>query len=123
MMPLSPGEYIRKIVRWILERPVRILSDRFSSFPDQNDVSRSLTNLYNKIQTEKNSKGLVLDIDPALHSIVILSDHHKGARNGSDDFSALQKIIALRCNIIMINNSVISTWVTPKNFGKTLYFP
>jgi predicted phosphodiesterase len=86
-MPLSPGEYIRKIVRWILERPVRILSDRFSSFPDQNDVSSSLTNLYNKIQTEKNSKGLVLDINPALHSIVIFSDHHKGARNGSDDFS------------------------------------
>jgi predicted phosphodiesterase len=82
----SLSENIRKGAKFLLYRPVNFLANRFTSFPDQEDVSRALSALYEEILAGNTKKGKLISVDPFLHSIIIFSDHHKGARNGSDDF-------------------------------------
>jgi predicted phosphodiesterase len=62
------------------------LANRFSSAPDKELVMQSLTDLYNE-SVKPNSKKLnQLDVDAVTGRIIILSDQHRGARDGSDDF-------------------------------------
>lgn len=74
------------MVRWFLEKPVRLLADRFTSHPEQENVSASLSQLYAHIITGDTKKGELLHMDSSSR-VIIFSDHHKGARNGSDDFA------------------------------------
>jgi predicted phosphodiesterase len=82
---------IRDGLRFLLFRPVMWMANRFSSFPDQETVSRSLDELYKEIIDGNIKKGRLINIDPQLQSIIIFSDQHKGARNGSDDFELSEK--------------------------------
>jgi predicted phosphodiesterase len=82
---------IRRGLRFLLLRPVMWISNRFSSFPDQESVNKSLDELYKEIVDGNIKKGRLINIDPKLQSIIIFSDQHKGARNGSDDFEFSEK--------------------------------
>jgi len=77
---------IRKFLQRILTGPVIRLADRFSSRPDKTIIFKALGDLYLQIQQNKITKGLIIEPDPAKDKFIILSDQHKGAKNGADDF-------------------------------------
>jgi predicted phosphodiesterase len=82
---------VRNGLQYLLHRPVMWASNKFTSFPDQESVNRSLDELYQQIVDGNTKKGRLVHIDPQLQSIIIFSDQHKGARNGSDDFELSEK--------------------------------
>jgi hypothetical protein len=81
---------IRRILQWLLKKPVTWMADRFSSAPVREKVHEGLTELYQNICREPGGKGMIFDFRPDQHPVVIFSDHHKGARDGSDDFAAAE---------------------------------
>lgn len=82
---------LRDSMKIMLTRPVTWMANRFSSFPNQSDVSEALDELYKEILNGNTRKGRLVNIDPKLQSIIIFSDQHKGARNGSDDFQMAEQ--------------------------------
>lgn len=77
---------MRRFFQRILTKPVLWLVRRFESKPDVNRVHKALTDLYNHILTHPGKKGKIIDVDFTADKIIIFSDQHKGAKNGSDDF-------------------------------------
>ena len=77
---------IRSFLQRILTNPVIRLADRFSSRPNKAIIFKALTDLFSHIYEKKGGKGLVIDLDSEKGKFIILSDQHKGARNGADDF-------------------------------------
>jgi len=77
---------IRKVIRLILKKPVTWLADKVSSSPDKASVMKALSGLYNESRKPGNKKLKRLSLDSVNARIIILSDQHRGARDGSDDF-------------------------------------
>lgn len=76
---------VRRFFQKLLKEPVARLSDKYQSRPDKERVYSSLTALFNNIFENPGKRGPIMALN--LNSkIVILSDQHKGAKNGSDDF-------------------------------------
>jgi len=81
---------IRRFLAWLLTRPVTWMAERFSSAPKQDKVNEALSKLYENTVDKQGGKGSMFSFDTNLQSIIIFSDHHKGARNGSDDFGVCE---------------------------------
>ena len=77
---------IRQFLQRILTGPVIRMADRFSSRPDKTIIFQALSDLFEHIQENKKGKGLIIDCDISKDRFIILSDQHKGAKNGADDF-------------------------------------
>ena len=84
------GNGIRKFLAWLLTKPVTWIAEHFSSSPKQDKVNEALTKLYDNTIDKPGKKGSMFKFDANLQSIIIFSDHHKGARNGSDDFAVCE---------------------------------
>lgn len=82
---------MRRFLQNLLTKPVISLANRLSSRPDKRRVDKALSGLYKEIQTDPGKKGLVLPFDVYKDSFVILSDQHKGARDGADIFARAEK--------------------------------
>lgn len=81
-------EAFRRLMQWLLTKPVNWAAAKFSSAPDKQLVFDALTKLYQEtIEYPGEKKGTMLQFDPQHQRIIIFSDHHKGTRNGSDDFT------------------------------------
>jgi len=78
-------------MKFLFTRPVTWLANRFSSAPNRENIHKALTELYRNITKEPGKKGLLIDLRPDEHPVIIFSDHHKGARNGADDFAPAEK--------------------------------
>lgn len=71
----------------LLTKPVLWAASKFSSAPNRQQVFTALQELYASAGLQQSSKKVaLLPIDLHRHRIVIFSDHHKGVRNGADDF-------------------------------------
>jgi UDP-2,3-diacylglucosamine pyrophosphatase LpxH len=79
-----------RILRFLLTKPVTWIANKVSSAPDKNDVMKALTGLYEKTIQEKRKKGNLFPFAPETQSIIIFSDQHRGARDGSDDFAVCE---------------------------------
>jgi UDP-2,3-diacylglucosamine pyrophosphatase LpxH len=77
---------MRRIIRFLLLRPVIWAAAKFSSSPDRTRIFKALTKLSEDILADPGKKGLVLPFDLQTGRFIIFSDQHKGARNGADDF-------------------------------------
>ncbi len=77
---------MRKLLRYILLKPVLWLSNRFSSRPDRQRIFDALSGLLEAILSGEKKKGLVVPFDIKSGKFIIFSDQHKGRRNGADDF-------------------------------------
>ncbi|MEO6230781.1 MAG: metallophosphoesterase [Ferruginibacter sp.] len=77
---------MRRLLRKILLPFFTWLADKFSAAPKQADVFKSLSQLYKVISKKDSSRGIVINIDPAIDNFIILSDQHKGTKNYDDDF-------------------------------------
>ena len=73
-------------LRKILLNPVMWASERFTSKPDKERIFSALGSLLDCIIKSEKKKGLVIPFDCTKEKFIIFSDHHKGARNGADDF-------------------------------------
>ena len=82
---------VRKMLRFILERPVTWLAEKVSSAPDRASVMEALTKLYQESGNPKSKKLKRIDLDSVNGRVIIFSDQHRGARDGADDFAVCEK--------------------------------
>jgi len=82
---------MRRFLQKLLNKPVAKLADKISSRPDKKRVDKALSALYEKIKSNPGKKGLLLPFDALKDKFVILSDQHKGARDGADIFAMAAK--------------------------------
>lgn len=83
--------FIRKILKYLLKRPVTWIANRVSSAPEKDHVMKALTELYQQTISDPGKKGVLFPFNPASQPLIIFSDEHKGARNGADDFAVCEK--------------------------------
>jgi len=77
---------VRQFLKNILAKPLGKLADKYDSRPDATRVFPALTELSQNIKANPGKKGPVINFDDS-HSFIILSDQHKGIKNGSDIFA------------------------------------
>jgi predicted phosphodiesterase len=76
---------MRRIVQIILLKPILWASRKFASRPDRYRIYKALSALFRNIKEHPGKKGVILDLKKDTR-IIIFSDHHRGAKNGADDF-------------------------------------
>jgi predicted phosphodiesterase len=81
----------RKWMQKMLKVPVSRLAEKLSSSPKQDDISASLTNLLDAINNGKEDRGIKIPFAINSHKFIILSDQHKGCKDGADDFMNAEK--------------------------------
>lgn len=77
---------MKKMLQWLLRRPMIWLADRLSSSAREKDVFSSLNKLHEDIREGKAIKGPILPFDMTSGKFIIFSDQHKGGRDLADDF-------------------------------------
>jgi predicted phosphodiesterase len=82
---------MRRLLQRLLKQPIIRLTDKYSSRPDPKRVNKALTDLYKSILDKPGKSGLVIPFEAQLQKFIILSDQHKGARDGADDFATAEK--------------------------------
>jgi predicted phosphodiesterase len=81
---------IRKSLRYVLKKPFTWIAAKVSSAPDKNAVMEALTELYNESGNPVSKKLKRIDLNAINQRLIIFSDQHRGARNGSDDFAVCE---------------------------------
>ena len=76
---------MRRLVQIILLKPILWFSRKFTSRPERSRIFKALADLFRNIKEEPGKKGVVLSLKENSR-IIIFSDHHRGAKNGADDF-------------------------------------
>jgi predicted phosphodiesterase len=82
---------MKKLLQWLLKKPVTWLAERISSSPKKEQVFSSLTDLLQNIRNRKETSGIIIPFDLLTGKFIILSDEHKGARDLADDFRLSEK--------------------------------
>jgi UDP-2,3-diacylglucosamine pyrophosphatase LpxH len=77
---------MRKILQYLLKRPLTWMANSLSAKPEKEAVFKSLSKLYNSAKT--NSKRVCsIPFDITKDKFIIFSDQHKGNRDTADDFA------------------------------------
>ncbi|MBK0379949.1 metallophosphoesterase [Mucilaginibacter segetis] len=82
---------MRRFLQRLLYKPVIRLTAKFSSRPKKERVYKALSKLHKAILAEPGKKGKVVSFDVQSDRFIILSDQHKGARDGADMFAGCEK--------------------------------
>lgn len=77
---------MRRLLRFILLKPVLWAVARFSSKPERKRIFTALSALMKNICEKPGDRGLVIPFEQQTGKFIIFSDQHKGAKNGADDF-------------------------------------
>jgi hypothetical protein len=77
---------MRRLLRFILLKPVLWAAAKFSSRPNRSKIFAALDKLYHGLPEHPGQKGLVIPFELASGKFIIFSDQHKGSGNGADDF-------------------------------------
>jgi predicted phosphodiesterase len=80
-------KFVRSVLRFVLKKPVTWLAEKVSSAPDKIAVMDALTVLYKESARPETTKLKLLSLKGIGQRIIIFSDQHRGARDGSDDFA------------------------------------
>jgi predicted phosphodiesterase len=78
---------LKKVLQYILRRPLVWLADRFSAAPKKDIVFASLSNLYASINTKNDTRVAVVDSNIDAAKFIVFSDQHKGDKSSADDFA------------------------------------
>ena len=81
---------MRRLLQILLLKPVLWLAAKFSSKPDKLRIFTALSRLLKQIKDEPGKRGLIIPFDLSTGRFIIFSDHHRGAKNGADDFAAAE---------------------------------
>jgi predicted phosphodiesterase len=82
---------MRHFLQRLFNKPVIVLADKLSSRPDKKRVDKALSDLHKELIGGTGKKGLILPFDAHKDKFIILSDQHKGARDGADIFALAEK--------------------------------
>lgn len=82
---------MRKLLQRLLTKTVIRLANKWSSRPDKKRVDKALSDLYQTITTDPGKRGFVVPFKADEDKFIILSDQHKGGRDGSDIFAKAAK--------------------------------
>ena len=82
---------MRKFLQRLLTKPVVNLANTLSSRPNRKRVDAALSELYKNITDHPGDKGEIISFNPEKDKFIILSDQHKGARDGMDIFAKAAK--------------------------------
>ncbi|OOQ61491.1 metallophosphoesterase [Mucilaginibacter pedocola] len=82
---------MRNFLQKLLYKPVLRLANKYSSRPNTARVNKALNALYKSITNKPGKKGPVIATDSAKDKFIILSDQHKGARDGADMFANCER--------------------------------
>jgi predicted phosphodiesterase len=82
---------VRKILQFILLKPVTWMANKFSSSPDKERIFAALTLLLQNIKANPGKRGITIPFEYTTGKFIIFSDQHKGAKNGADDFAGAEK--------------------------------
>lgn len=82
---------MRKIVRFLLRRPILWLANKFSSAPDRERIFEALSALKERLENDPGKKGFLIPFDINTNRYILFSDQHKGRKNGADDFALAEK--------------------------------
>ncbi|MCC8424454.1 metallophosphoesterase [Mucilaginibacter sp. UR6-11] len=82
---------MRRLLQRLLTKSVIDLANRLSSRPDKKRVDKALSDLFQNITIRPGKRGPAIPFDAATDKFIILSDQHKGARDGSDIFAKSAK--------------------------------
>ena len=77
---------MRKVLRFLLLKPILWIVEKFSTSPDRGRIFEALTKLNDSLYTDPGKKGFVIPLDINKGKFILFSDQHKGAKNGADDF-------------------------------------
>jgi predicted phosphodiesterase len=78
---------LRKFLKKYLGPHLTRLASKASN-PKREDVFNSLDKLLLSIETNKEDKGLIVEMDVTKDKFIIFSDHHKGNKDFGDDFAS-----------------------------------
>jgi len=81
---------MQKFLQKLFREPVKKIADKYASRPDKERVHAALTDLYIKIH-DTGKRGPTITFNSNENKFIILSDQHKGAKNGADDFAIAEK--------------------------------
>lgn len=79
---------MRKILQYLLRRPLTWMGNKLAASPRQEMVYSSLSQLYKRGLEEKDNDVKLLEIDLQKDRFIIFSDQHKGNKSWADDFNA-----------------------------------
>ncbi|HRD58808.1 MAG TPA: metallophosphoesterase [Ferruginibacter sp.] len=78
---------MRKLLQYLLKKPLTWMANKLAASPRPDMVSSSLTQLYNRCVTLKGSDVELVDINASTARFIIFSDQHKGNKSWADDFN------------------------------------
>jgi predicted phosphodiesterase len=82
---------MRRFLQRLLYKPISALVNKFSSRPDRERVNKALSNLSKNIKGTPGKNGLLIPFEAENDKFVILSDQHKGTRDGADIFAKCER--------------------------------
>ena len=82
---------VRNGLRFVLKKPISWLAEKFSSAPEKEAVMKALSELYGEAGHSESKKLKKIKLSEVHNRIIVLSDQHRGRRNGSDDFAVCEK--------------------------------
>lgn len=77
---------MRRLLQWLLKKPVIWLALKLSSSPRKEQVFTSLSQLLMDIGQGKGKGGVIIPFELDNARFVVVSDQHKGTRDFADDF-------------------------------------
>lgn len=82
---------MRKLLRYLLKRPLTWLVTYLSAAPKKDAVFKSLSALYDNALKDGNDSCIFINATAPKDKFIIFSDQHKGNRSWADDFMASEK--------------------------------
>jgi hypothetical protein len=77
---------MRKLLQYLLKKPLLWLANHFSAAPKKEIVFKSLTDLYASAENEKDNSVKFISTALSTTKFIIFSDQHKGDKSAADDF-------------------------------------
>ena len=77
---------MRKLLQYLLKRPLTWMANHVSASPEKEVVFKSLSKLYNSSSNKKNKRITVIEVNCSTDNFIIFSDQHKGNKDSADDF-------------------------------------
>ena len=81
---------MRKILQYLLKRPLTWMSVKLAAAPRRDKVFASLSKLYRQVKKAKSNRLHTIEADLSKDNFIIFSDQHKGDRGWADDFHSCE---------------------------------
>jgi predicted phosphodiesterase len=78
---------MRKILQYLLKRPLTWIANNLSAAPQKKDVFRSLSKLYKSSSRNNTRRITVIEFNSTSDNFIVFSDQHKGNKDNADDFN------------------------------------